>query len=112
MSLTPTRVDSWLNQASVRLEAAGIGTARLDCLILLEDVTNKDRSWLLAHPEHVLSPTQLKTLAGWLDRRTKHEPLAYIRHKTEFYGREFWIDERVLQPRPESESLIDELKQL
>jgi release factor glutamine methyltransferase len=45
-------------------------------------------------------------------RRQNHEPLAYIRNKTEFYGRNFYIDNRVLEPRPESETIIDMLKGL
>jgi release factor glutamine methyltransferase len=39
-------------------------------------------------------------------------PLAYLRGKTEFYGREFIVNEHVLEPRPESETMIDILKTL
>lgn len=102
----------WLAQAVKTLEDAGIGTARLDCLVLLEDLTAKDRSWLLAHPEFVLTPAQTKKLNALIKRRLTHEPLAYLRNKTEFYGRDFYIDHRVLEPRPESEAMIERLKDL
>jgi release factor glutamine methyltransferase len=42
-----------------------------------------------------------------LARRAEHEPLAYVRGKTEFYGREFVVSEAVLEPRPESETMIE-----
>ncbi|HUC88040.1 MAG TPA: peptide chain release factor N(5)-glutamine methyltransferase [Candidatus Binatia bacterium] len=105
-------VGNWIKQACNRLEQAGIGTARLDALVLLEDSLGKDRSWLLAHPELPLTKRQVSELDRSIERRAGHEPLAYIRGKTEFYGREFYIDKRVLEPRPESEAIIDELKKL
>lgn len=94
------------------LTSHGVGTARLDCLVLLEDILNKDRTHLLAHPELELTPYQQHTLEQLIERRSQHEPLAYLRKKTEFYGHEFYIDHRVLEPRPESEALIDQLLRL
>lgn len=106
-------LSEWLPVATRRLEQAGITTARLDCLVLLEDATGKDRAWLLANPEYQLAqgPT-LSKLNGWIKRRAKHEPLAYLRGKTEFYGREFTLCKKVLEPRPESEAMVDLLKKI
>lgn len=103
---------SWINSAEKTLSAAGIGTARLDVLVLLEDVTGKDRAWLLAHPDNELTRQQVAKLKNLLKRRAAHEPLAYLRGKTEFYGREFVLTSAVLEPRPESETMIDMLKKL
>lgn len=111
-SSSPAKINTILRQYTNRLEAAGIGTARLDCLVLLEDATGKDRSWLLAHPDHTVQGPTLEALELSILRRITHEPLAYIRGKTEFYGREFCINNDVLEPRPESETMIDLLKQL
>jgi release factor glutamine methyltransferase len=103
---------SWVTRATAQLRAADIATARLDCLVLLEDACGRDRSWLLAHPEFELSPKQATTLDEQIARRAGHEPLAYIRGHTEFYGREFIINQHVLEPRPETETMIDLLKAL
>lgn len=102
----------WLKQATRRLQRVGIATAHLDCLIMLEDVTRLDRSHLLAHPETVLSLQQTTVLKEQLGRRQNHEPLSYIRGKSEFYGRSFTISKAVLEPRPESETMIALLKTL
>ncbi|HSX53555.1 MAG TPA: HemK/PrmC family methyltransferase [Patescibacteria group bacterium] len=104
------KVNDWLDQATNKLEKAGIGTARLDALVLLEDATGHDRAYLLAHPETPLRDLTLQRLDEMAGRRTEHEPLAYIRGKTEFYGHEFIINSHVLEPRPESETMIDMLK--
>lgn len=102
----------WIADATAQLTQAGIGTARLDALVLLEDVAGRDRAWLLAYNEHKLSPDELAELTKLLSRREQHEPLAYLRNKTEFYGREFITTPAVLEPRPESETMIDLLKRL
>ncbi len=109
---SPVKVEQWLKYGSARLEDAGIGSARLDCLILLEDCLQKDRAWLLAHPEYEIKPEQVSRLNKQIARRATHEPLAYIRGFSEFYGRKFKVNRRVLEPRPESETMIDLLKQL
>ncbi len=105
-------LSQWLKEAKERLNVAAVGTSELDALVLLEDVLNKDRAHLLAHPETKLTSAQKTKLDAFIARRVKHEPLAYIRGKTEFYGRVFNVDERVLVPRPESETMIDLLKNL
>lgn len=100
------------HQAERTLEDAGISTARLDVLVLLEDSLNRDRAQLLAHPEIELTNEQIGVLNEQIRRRSRHIPLAYIRGKTEFYGREFIVNDYVLEPRPESETMIDTLKNL
>lgn len=105
-------IKQWLEGATARLAEAGIGTARLDCLILLEDILGKDRALLLANPEYPISPKFVNHLELQISRRINHEPLAYIRGFTEFYGRRFMLNKDVLEPRPESEDMIELLKDL
>ena len=104
--------DSWLASATTKLDSVGIGTARLDALVLLEDVTRRDRAYLLAHPELELSVKEIAKLANLLNLRLTHIPLAYVRAKTEFYGRNYVITPAVLEPRPESETMIEQLVKL
>lgn len=106
------KLDTYLSQSIRTLSDAGIGTARLDVLVLLEDLLARDRARLLAHPETELNSEQLRILDEQISRRARHVPLAYIRGKTEFYGRTFLINDFVLEPRPESETMIDQLKKL
>lgn len=105
-------VSDWLAGATKKLELVGIGTARLDVLVLLEDVTGKERGYLLAHPESLVAPDELSKLTNLLNLRSTHQPLAYVRGKTEFYGRDFLITPDVLEPRPESETMIELLKKI
>ncbi len=101
------KIAKWLSANTKLLTNANIPTARLDCLVLLEDVTGKNRAHILAHPELELSEEQLTSLDHQVSQRVEHQPLAYVRGKTEFFGRDFIITTDVLEPRPESETMIE-----
>lgn len=101
-----------LNNTAERLAKAGIVSARLDALILLEDTSGKDRAWILAHPEHQLSAPKLTELEAMTKKRESRIPLAYIRGHQEFYGRNFKVSDSVLIPRPETEAIIELLANL
>jgi release factor glutamine methyltransferase len=105
-------INDWLKSTTQKLAKHEIPTARLDCLVLLEDELSKDRAHILADPKYDLTTEQLNWLKDRIERRAKHEPLAYIRKKCEFYRRDFIVDNHVLVPRPETEPIIDFVKEL
>lgn len=105
-------ISYWLDHSIQKLQQSDIPSARLDCLILLEDCLNTDRAQLLASPNRKLTPEHIKWLNNRIRRRAKHEPLAYIRRRVEFYGRQLYIDKRVLVPRPETEPMVSLVKGL
>lgn len=105
-------ISTWLKDGAGMLAKKSIASARLDVELLLADELNKDRSWLVAHSDDELASDSAKKLDSELKRRAKYEPLAYIRQKQEFYGREFYVNKSVLVPRPESETIIELFKKL
>ncbi len=107
MDLGRQRVHELLAAATERLEAAGSETARLDAEVLLAHVLGIDRSGLIAHPEAVLSTGQQETYESCIRRREAGEPVAYIRGMKEFFGAAISVDQRVLIPRPETETLVE-----
>ena len=94
--------------ASLRARYRELATARgvnaRDIDVLLADVTGRSASWVFAHGEEVIETEVFEAL---MERRLRREPLQYIRGKSEFYGREFFVDERVLIPRPDTEHLVE-----
>jgi release factor glutamine methyltransferase len=66
-----------------------------------------DRAWLLAHCDEVLNFETQERYLDFLQRRAGLEPLAYITGVKEFFGLQLHIDRRVLDPRPETETLVE-----
>lgn len=105
-------IGQFLKTATEALQSAEVESARLDALVLLEDTLDKNRAHLLAHLDTPLSAAQLSRLNNYITQRQKHTPLAFIRGRAEFYGRTFMVNEHVLVPRPETESMVVLLKKL
>lgn len=82
-------------------------TPSLDAQVLLSDITGRDKTQILAYPEHELSEAQAKVLAAALDEITNGVPLPYVLGEWEFYGLPFKLTQNVLIPRPETELLVE-----
>lgn len=99
--------------ATTRLRSApDPGTAALDADVLLAHVLGVGKEALFAHPERRLSAAEDGRFQALLDRRSRGEPVAYLRGFKEFYGLRFRVDPRVLIPRPETEVLVDAAREL
>ncbi len=97
-----------LSQAKSEFEAVDIKSARLDSELLLASALNKDKEWLISHDNDELSKTQLAKYDGYIKRRLDREPVCYITNKLEFYGIDFYVDNRVLSPRVETELIAEQ----
>jgi len=96
--------------ANALRDAAGRGLDRLDVHMLLLHALGRtlhDRAWLLAHDADLLDATTQAVFKAALQRRLRGEPLAYITGHQEFYGLNLQVDERVLCPRADTETLVD-----
>ena len=93
--------------ATVILSEAAVPSPRLDAEVLLAQVLDWKRAQLYARPEQMLSTAQREALAAAVERRRQHEPVPYITGHREFFGLDFFVDRRVLIPRPETELLVE-----
>lgn len=69
---------------------------------------NISKAEIFSHPERVLTKTELEYLDNALNRLFEGEPLAYITNRQSFYGKNFYVNDSVLIPRPETEVLVNE----
>lgn len=90
--------------------ASALGLARIDAQLLHLFALGRephDRAWLLAHDTDELDARVLARLEPLLQRRAAGEPLAYITGFKEFFGLSLQIDARVLDPRADTETLVE-----
>jgi release factor glutamine methyltransferase len=80
----------------------------LESEVLLRSVLNLSRAQFFLDLNQYLNPEQEAAYSEWIERRMQDEPLAYILRCREFFGLDFFVDERVLIPRPETELLVEE----
>ncbi len=98
-------------RATERLRSAGVPAAALDADLLLADVLKVSKEMLVAHPEVELTAVESDRIDALVERRSAGVPVAYLRGFKEFYGLRFAVDERVLVPRPETEILVDAVRE-
>ncbi|MDA0676545.1 MAG: peptide chain release factor N(5)-glutamine methyltransferase, partial [Chloroflexi bacterium] len=91
-----------------RLDAVGIADSRYEATLLLRAALEVSRERLLIDRDLVVSAVAAERVQSMVQSRMRLEPLQYILGSTEFYGREFSIDQRVLIPRPETELLVEQ----
>ena len=86
-----------------------IKTAKIDTEVILADVLKISRVNLITKQNTVLNQRQEDLFAKFIKRRKQQEPVAYILNKKEFWNENYYVDKRVLIPRPETEILIEML---
>jgi release factor glutamine methyltransferase len=97
---------AWLRAAASELSTSE--SPRRDAEILLEHVTGKARTYLLAFGETLLTPEQEAQLAVLLARRKTGEPVAHLTGEREFWSLPLYVSAATLIPRPDTECLVEQ----
>jgi len=92
------------------MQGQALGLPRLEAQILFLHAAGRslhDRAWLLAHDTDEVLPEQAEAFEALAQRRLQNEPVAYIVGQKEFFGLSLAIDKRVLDPRADTEVLVE-----
>jgi release factor glutamine methyltransferase len=96
-----------LKRGIALLRDANVSSFTLAAELLLLHVIGRDRTWLYAHPEEVLSNDASQRYFELISRRASGVPVQHLTGKQEFWGLEFEVTPDVLIPRPETEHVIE-----
>lgn len=96
-----------LNKAANKLKEKGVDSNRIDAFLILGHALGLNREQIMLNQHLSLNKQQEEKFLALLARREKYEPVSHIIGKREFYSNEFVVSSDVLDPRPDSESLID-----
>jgi release factor glutamine methyltransferase len=89
------------------LREADVPSYTLAAELLLLHQLHRDRAWLYAHPEELISDDTLETYLSLITRRVNGEPTQHLTGKQEFWSLEFEVSPDVLIPRPETEHVVE-----
>lgn len=98
-----------LNDGTRELQEAGISDASIDSWLLLEYVFHITRAWYFANSRNEADFRKACSYRELISRRKEHIPLQHLTHQAFFMGREFYVDDRVLVPRQDTEILVQEV---
>ena len=102
-------IENTLNQGISILKTHSIPNPQLDSEILLAESINKDKKHIILNSKEILNSEQLDNFNGFIERRKKGEPIAYLINKKEFWKDEFYVNKDVLIPRPDTELIIEQV---
>lgn len=105
--MPPDRLATLLAAATERLKASGSDTPVLDARLLLQAAAGISREDLILGTDRILTGEQLTCFETFVSRRERHEPVSRILGQREFYGRAFRVTPDTLDPRPDTEALIE-----
>lgn len=103
----PGTLTEWVAQAVERLTAAGVDNPQLDARLLICHALKIERVQLLTMNTRILSGEERDVCDALITRREKREPVGRILGQREFWGLPFALNEATLEPRPDSECLVE-----
>jgi release factor glutamine methyltransferase len=99
-------VEAWLGRAATLLAEAGVEEPRLEARLLLAGAAGWPPESIFARRGERLAEETARRAAAMLDRRRRRQPSAQILGRREFWGLEFEVTPDVLDPRPDTETLV------
>jgi release factor glutamine methyltransferase len=100
-------ISAAIHEGNQQLTVAGLSEGRREASNLLEYVLARDRTFIISHPEQLLTQEQLRMFREYVERRAAGEPPQYITAHQQFFGLDFEVGRGVLIPRPETELLVE-----
>jgi release factor glutamine methyltransferase len=108
LSAAPARtLDQLLNEAALKLDEAGCQDSRTDARMLLAAALDCDTARLISRLRDVPEPAQAQRFETFIGERMSGKPVHRILGRREFFGREFVLNEAALEPRPDTEILVE-----
>ncbi|MCT4607162.1 MAG: peptide chain release factor N(5)-glutamine methyltransferase [Marinisporobacter sp.] len=101
------KIQDVLKLAVESIEETKACTPLLDAEVILCYVLKKDRLFLYTHRDHPLKDEEIRVFNDLIKKRIQGMPVAYIVKKQEFMGLNFYVEEGVLIPRPDTEILVE-----
>jgi release factor glutamine methyltransferase len=101
-----------LNFGANELKQKKVDTSSLDSELLLSKILKQRREKILINLDQEISQKYLFNYKRLIQRRSRHEPIAYIMEEKEFWSKNFFVTSDTLIPRPETELIVEKLTKI
>ena len=105
-------IQTALKKGRLKLRRNNVPSAQLDCEILLSKAINEDKKFLILNLNKEIKKSNFNYFDFLINERSKRKPVAYITQKKDFWKYEFFVNENVLIPRPDTEVLIEQILEI
>ncbi len=102
-------IKSLIHHGSMYLKNNNISTYKIDSEILMTKVIDKDKKYMILNPNKILDKKKSNYFKELIKSRSSGKPIAYIIGKKSFWKHEFKVSENVLIPRPDTETIIEQV---
>jgi release factor glutamine methyltransferase len=103
------KLETVINSAYQKLKDNNIKSALLDSEILLSKAINKSREFIILNSKDYINEKECNYFKEMVNQRSKGKPIAYLTGKKFFWKYEFFVNENVLIPRPDTEIIIEQV---
>ena len=101
-----------INEGSKILKSKFIPNPLLDAEILMANIINKDRNYILLNYNNPINKNDLNNFYKLIEQRSLGNPVAYLTKKKSFWNSEFFITKDILIPRPDTELVVENILRL
>ena len=98
-----------IQEGYLKLRKSNIKSALLDSELLLADVLNKSREFIILNSNNYIKKKEYDSFQQMIAQRSKGKPISYLINKKFFWKYEFFVNEKVLIPRPDTEIIIEQV---
>ena len=103
------KLETAINNAYQKLKDNDIRSALIDSELLIANVINKSREYVVLNSNEVICEKQLNKFKYMINQRSEGKPVAHLINKKFFWKNEFFINKHVLIPRPDTEVIIEQV---
>ena len=103
------KLDFVIHNAYKKLKNNGIKSALLDSELLLAQTIKKSREFIILNSDYNINKKEFENFQDMIIQRSKGKPIAYLINKKSFWKYEFFVNEKVLIPRPDTEIIIEQV---
>ena len=103
------KIQAALKESNIFLMKNNIRNSQLDSEILMSKVIGKDRKYIILNLNKTLKKKEILKFKSLIEQRSKGKPIAYLTNKKFFWKYEFFVNDQILIPRPDTELIVDQV---